>query len=63
MSNINAGPQARPLQNGTICPHSASGPNNNPQNIQYIPMVEIFTFHELEQKLPFFKGFQAWMNV
>ena len=27
-----------------------------PRNIQYIPVVEIFAFLELEQKLPFFKG-------
>jgi len=26
-----------------------------PQNIKYIPVVEIFAFLELEQKLPFFK--------
>jgi len=51
---------SRPLQNGTFCPISApisaSGSNFNPRNIQYIPVVEIFTFLELEQKLPFFKG-------
>jgi len=35
---------------------SASGSNFNPRNIQYIPVVEIFAFLELEQKLPFFKG-------
>jgi len=46
----------RPLQNGTFCPISASGSNFNPRNIQYIPVVEIFAFLELEQKLPFFKG-------
>jgi len=44
------------LQNGTFCPISASGSNFNPRNIQYIPVVEIFTFLELEQKLPFCKG-------
>jgi len=27
-----------------------------PQNIPYIPVVEIFAFLELEHKLPFFKG-------
>jgi len=47
----------KPLQNSTFCPISASGSNFNPRNIQYIPVVEIFTFLELEQKLPFFKGF------
>jgi len=46
----------RPLQNGTLCPISASGSNFNPRNILYIPVVEIFAFLELEQKLPFFKG-------
>jgi len=53
------------LQNGTFCPISASGSNFNPRNIPYIhpkgiyyaaPVVEIFAFLELEQKLPFFKG-------
>jgi hypothetical protein len=39
-----------------ICPISASGSNFNPRNIPYIPVVEIFVFLELEQKLPFFKG-------
>jgi len=47
---------SRPLQNGTLCPISASGSNFNPRNIQYIPVVEIFAFLELEHKLPFFKG-------
>jgi len=46
----------RPLQNGTLCPISASGSNFNPRNTTCIPMVEIFAFFELEQKLPFFKG-------
>ena len=54
----------RPLQNGTLCPISASGSNfgtlvklqRYPRNIQYIPVVEIFAFLELEHKLPFFKG-------
>jgi len=54
----------RPSQNGTFCSISASGSNFNPRNIQYIhpkgtscgaPVVEIFAFLELEQKLPFFK--------
>jgi len=45
----------RPSQNGTFCLISASGSNFNPRNIQYIPVVEIFAFLELEQKLPFFK--------
>jgi len=59
------------LQNGTFCPISASGSNFNPRNIQYIPVVEIFAFLELEQKveifafleleqkLPFFKGLDS----
>jgi len=46
----------RPLQNGTFYPISASDSNFNPRNILYIPVVEIFAFLELEQKLPFFKG-------
>jgi len=50
---------ARPLQNGTFCPISTSGSNFNPRNIQYIPVVEILAFLELEQKLPFFKGLVA----
>jgi len=47
----------RPLHNVTFCPISASGSKFNSRNIQYIPVVEIFAFLELEQKLPFFKGF------
>jgi len=46
----------RPLQNGTFCPISASGSNFNPRNILYIPVVKIFAFLELKQKLSFFKG-------
>jgi hypothetical protein len=46
----------RPLQHGTLCPISVSGSNFNPRNMQYIPVVEIFAFLELEKKLPFFKG-------
>jgi len=46
----------RVLQNGTFRPISASGSDLNTRNILYIPMLEIFTFLELEQKLPFFKG-------
>jgi len=49
----------RPLQNGTFCPISASGSNFNPRNILYIPVVEIFAFLELKQKLPFFKGLNS----
>ena len=48
----------RPLKNGTFYPISASGSNFNPRNIPYIPVVEIFTFLELKQKLPFFKGLE-----
>jgi hypothetical protein len=47
---------SRPLQNGTFCPLSASGSNFIPRNILYIPVVEIFAFLELKQKLLFFKG-------
>ena len=46
----------RPLQNGTLCPISASDSNFNPRNTTCIPVVEIFAFLELEHKLPFFKG-------
>jgi len=49
----------RPLKNGTFCPISASDSNFNPRNILYIPVVEIFAFLELKQKLPFFKGLTA----
>jgi hypothetical protein len=63
MSNKDARQQASPLQNGTFCPISVSCSNFNPRNIQYIPMVEIFAFLELVQKLPFFQGLQAGMNV
>jgi len=37
----------------------ASGSNFNPRNILYIPVVEIFAFLELKQKLPFFKGLNS----
>jgi len=40
---------ARPLQNAPFCPISLSGSNFNPQNTQYIPVVEIIAFPELEQ--------------
>jgi hypothetical protein len=53
----------RPLQNGTICPISASGSNFNPRNILYIPVVEILAFLELEQKLPFFKGLSESLEL
>ena len=39
----------RPLQNGTLCPISASGSNFNPRSASGGPMVEIFAFLELEQ--------------
>ncbi len=48
---------SKPLQNGTLCPISASGSNFNPRNILYIPVVEIIAFLELKHKLPLFKGF------
>jgi hypothetical protein len=38
----------RRLRNGTFFPFSASGSNFNPRNIQYIHVVEIFAFLELE---------------
>jgi len=46
----------RPLKNAPFCPTSASGSNFNPRNIQYIPVVEIFAFLDLEQNWTFFKG-------
>ncbi len=46
----------RPLQNAHFCPISVSGSNFNPRNTQCIPVVKIFVFLELEQKLAFFKG-------
>jgi len=52
----------RPLQNGTFCPISMSGSNFNPRNIQYIPVVKIFAFLELEQKSPFFKGLALYQR-
>jgi len=60
----------RRLRNGTFYPISASGSNFNPRNILYIypkgiyyaaPVVEIFAFLELEQKLPFFKGLSSFV--
>jgi hypothetical protein len=53
----------RPLQNGTLCPISATGSNFNPRNIPYIPVVEIFAFLELEHKLPFFKGLRFFREI
>jgi hypothetical protein len=51
------------LQNGTLCPISASGSNFNPRNIPYIPVVEIFAFLKLEHKLPFFKGLRLITHI
>ena len=51
--------KVRPLKNSTFCPISASDSNFNPRNILYIPVVEIFAFLELEQKLLFFKGLKV----
>jgi uncharacterized protein YlxP (DUF503 family) len=51
------------LQNGTLFPISSSGSNFNPRNIQYIPVVEIFAFLELEHKLPFFKGLRLITHI
>jgi len=39
-----------------------SGSNFNPQNIQYIPVVKIFAFFDLDQNWAFFKGLQAFAN-
>jgi len=46
----------RPLQNALFCPISTSGSNFNPRNIQYIPVVKIFAFLDLDQNWAFFKG-------
>jgi hypothetical protein len=46
----------RLLQHVPFCPISVSGSNFNPQNTHCIPVVKIFAFLELEQKLTFFKG-------
>ncbi len=40
----------RPLKNAPFCPISASDSNAYPQNTQYVHVVKIFTFFELEQK-------------
>jgi hypothetical protein len=39
----------RPLQNAPFCPISASGSDFNPRNIQYIPVVKILAFLDLDQ--------------
>ena len=46
----------RLLQNVPFCPISVSGSNFNPQITHRIPVVKIFAFLELEQKLMFFKS-------
>ena len=46
----------RLLQNVPFCQISVSGSNFNPQITHRIPVVKIFAFLELEQKLMFFKG-------
>ena len=51
--------RVRSLQNCTFCPISVSGSNFDPRNILYIPVVEIFAFLKLKQKLPFFKGLRV----
>ncbi|MFH1954932.1 MAG: hypothetical protein ABIL06_25370, partial [Pseudomonadota bacterium] len=40
---------SRPLQNAPFWPISASDSNFNPRNIQYIPVVEILAFLDLDQ--------------
>jgi len=52
----------RPLQNAPFWPISASGSNFNPRNIQYIPVVEIFVFLDLEQNRTFFKGLKKYLS-
>ena len=39
----------RPLKNAPFRSISASDSNFNPRNIQYIPVVEIFAFLDLDQ--------------
>jgi len=47
----------RPLsKSALIYPISVSGSNFNPRNIQYIPVVKIIAFLELDQNWAFFKG-------
>jgi len=46
----------RPLKNAPFCPTSASDSNFNPRNIQYIPVVKIFAFLDLDQNWTFSKG-------
>jgi hypothetical protein len=47
------------FQNIPFYPISTSGSNFNPRNTQCIPVVKIFDFLEVEQKLLFFKGFMT----
>jgi hypothetical protein len=37
-------------------PANGRGSNFNPRNIQYIPVVKIFAFLDLDQNWAFFKG-------
>jgi hypothetical protein len=53
----------RPMQNALFCPISASGSNFNPRNIQYIPVVKIFAFLNLDQNWAFFKGLNMINNL
>jgi len=46
----------KPLHNVRFCPISLSCSNFNPQNTLRIPVVKIFAFLDLEQKLTLFKG-------
>jgi hypothetical protein len=62
--------EMRPLKNAPFCPISASGgtsrqrrgSNFNPRNIQYIPVVKIFAFLDLDQNWAFFKGLKMKMR-
>jgi len=50
IANVSFAPlNMRPLKNAPFYPISASGSNFNPRNIQYIPVVEIFAFLDLDQ--------------
>jgi len=42
---------------------ASTSSNFNPRNIQYIPVVEIIAFLELEHKLPFFKGLRLITHI
>ena len=56
MGSIEPSGTLRPLKSAPFCPIPASDSNFNLRNIQYIPVVKIFAFLELDQNGAFFKG-------